>query len=445
MLILVSRFVLKERTTMRTKEDILNLIDEEGVEFIRLQFTDIFGRLKNIAVTPGQMERVFANRYSFAGSAAFGDSYDFDDRLYLYPDLDTFMILPWRPQQGKVAKVVCDICLEDGTPFEMCTRNILKKTLKKVADAGYKATIYTENEFFLFHTDENGLPTTTSHELAGYLDVGPVDFGENARRDIVLMLEEMGFEIESSHHEAAPAQHEVDFAAAEALETADSIQTFRFAVRSIAKRFGLYATFMPKPKTDVAGSGMHLTVTLTKDGKNILRNDDNTPSKEAYAFVAGILNHAKALAAICNPSVNSYKRLLGGYEAPNAIVWSTKGEKALVNLVNDVEDTKIELRFPDGSSNPYLVLATCLSAGLDGIQNNMDPGSECKTCEDFNNADVLPENLKDAVIDLKNDEIIVNSLGKEFLKVYEDIKKREWKDYMTRVSDWELEMYLTKI
>ena len=259
------------------------------------------------------------------------------------------------------------------------------------------------------------------------------------------MLEEMGFEIESSHHEAAPAQHEVDFAAAEALETADSIQTFRFAVRSIAKRFGLYATFMPKPKTDVAGSGMHLTVTLTKDGKNIFRNDDNTPSKEAYAFVAGILNHAKALAAICNPSVNSYKRLLGGYEAPNAIVWSTKGEKALVNLVNDVEDTKIELRFPDGSSNPYLVLATCLSAGLDGIQNNMDPGSECKTCEDFNNAEVLPENLKDAVADLKNDETIVNSLGKEFLKVYEDIKKREWKDYMTRVSDWELEMYLTKI
>ncbi len=444
-LIFGASFCIKERTTMRTKEDILNLIDEEGVEFIRLQFTDIFGRLKNIAVTPGQMERVFANRYSFAGSAAFGDRYSFDDRLYLYPDLDTFMILPWRPQQGKVAKVVCDICLEDGTPFEMCSRNILKKALKKVSEKGYEATVYTENEFFLFHSDENGLPTTTSHELAGYLDVGPVDFGENARRDIVLMLEEMGFEIESSHHEAAPAQHEVDFAAAEALETADSIQTFRFAVRSIAKRFGLYATFMPKPKTDVAGSGMHLTITLSKDGKNIFRNADNTPSKEAYAFIAGILNHAKALTAISNPSVNSYKRLLGGYEAPNAVVWSTKGEKALVKLVSDMEDTKIELRFPDGSSNPYLVLATCLTAGLDGLDKNLDPGKECTTCEALAKADVLPENLKDAVIELKKDEIISDSLGKEFLKVYEEIKNTEWKDYMTRVSDWELETYLTKI
>ncbi|MCR4851182.1 MAG: glutamine synthetase family protein, partial [Lachnospiraceae bacterium] len=251
---------------MNTREDILRLIEEEGVEFIRLQFTDIYGRLKNIAVTPGQMNKVFDNRYSFDGDAAFGNMYGFEEKLYLYPDIDSFIILPWRPQQGKVAKIVCDIMHMDGTPFDCSSRQILKNVLNSAADEGYTIMADPECEFFLFHTDDNGLPTTTSHENAGYMEAGPSDFGENARRDIVLMLEDMGFEIESSHHESAPAQHEIDFKEEEALKTADSIQTFRFAVRSIAKRFGLYATFMPKPKTDVAGSGMHTNFTVCKDG-----------------------------------------------------------------------------------------------------------------------------------------------------------------------------------
>ena len=253
------------------REDIIRMIEEEGVEFIRLQFTDIFGRLKNLAVTPGQMDKVFDNRYSFCGAAMFENVYDFDDRLYLYPDLDTFTILPWRPQQGKVAKIVCDVCHMDGTPFEISSRYILKRAAQKAAESGYSLIVDPECEFFLFHTDENGLPTTTSHERAGYMEVGPSDFGENARRDIVLMLEEMGFEIESSLHEHAPAQHEIDFKEEEAFAMADSIQTFKFAVRSIAKRFGLYATFMPKPRQDAAGSGMHIHLKLMKNGKYYFR------------------------------------------------------------------------------------------------------------------------------------------------------------------------------
>lgn len=430
---------------MKTKEDIMYMIEEEGVEFIRLQFTDIFGRLKNIAVTPGQMNKVFNNRYSFAGSAAFGDRYCFDDKLYLYPDLDTFMILPWRPQQGKVAKVVCDICLEDGTPFEMCSRNVLKMAVNKAKEKGYDIWVDPECEFFLFHTDENGLPTTTSHEMAGYMDVGPVDFGENARRDIVLMLAEMDFEIESSHHEHAPAQHEIDFAAQEALKAADSIQTFKFAVRSIAKRFGLYATFMPKPRADVAGSGMHVNFILKKNGKNVFRNDDGEVTKEAYSFLAGILKHSKALTAIANPTVNSYKRLFGGFEAPNAIAWARKGEKALVKLDSNSEDTKIELRFPDGSSNPYLLIASCIMAGIDGIDKNLEPGEEYSDNTDPKSLEYLPEDLKEAINCLMEDSLVVDSLGKDFVNIFKKIKQEEWKDYMAEVSDWELHRYLFKI
>jgi len=430
---------------MKVREDILNMIDEADVEFIRLQFTDIFGRLKNIAVTPSQMIKVFNSRCSFAGSAAFGGRYDFDEELYLYPDWDTFMILPWRPQQGKVAKVVCDICHEDGTPFGNSSRNILKNAVKKAADKGYEMWADPENEFFLFHVDENGLPTTTSHEMAGYMDVGPVDFGENARRDIVLMLEEMGFDIESSHHEGAPAQHEIDFAESDVLNMADSIQTFRFAVRSIAKRFGLYATFMPKPKADVAGSGMHINLTLKKNGKNVFRNEDGSASKEAYSFVAGILKHAKALTAIANPTVNSYKRLLGGYDAPNVIGWAKKGEKALIRLDSNLEDTKIELRFPDGSSNPYIVFSACMMAGIDGIENDLEPGEEFTREEKMANVEYLPENLKEAITALNEDQVVIDALGSEFVEIYSKIKLAEWKDYMMEVSEWEIDRYLTKI
>ena len=429
---------------MRTKDDILRMIEEEDVEFIRLQFTDIFGSLKNIAVTPGQMDKVFNNKYCFEGSSVFGDKYYYEENLYLYPELDTFMILPWRPQQGKVAKIVCDVCNEDGTPFELSSRYILKKALKEAAGKGYKALVDPECEFFLFHTDENGLPTTNSHEKAGYLDVGPMDFGENARRDIVLMLEEMGFEIESSHHEHAPAQHEVDFKEAEALKAADNIETFRFAVRSIAKRFGLYATFMPKPKAEVAGSGMHTNINLFVNNRSIFRNADSSTTDEAYWFIGGILKHAKALTAIANPIVNSYKRLILGTDEISDITWAEKGEKSLVKLIKGIDDTKVELRFPDGSSNPYLLLATCIAAGIDGIENKINPGKEVGASKG-EVIDSLPQNLKEAIDELNKDDLIKSVLGDEFTRIYSNIKNEEWQEYMSEVSEWEINRYLTRI
>ena len=426
------------------KEDILRMIEEEGVEFIRLQFTDIFGRLKNLAVTPGQMDKVFSNRYSFHGAAIFANIYDYDDRLYLYPDLDTFMILPWRPQQGKVAKIVCDVCYMDGTPFEACSRHILKKAVEKAAGMGYTMIADPECEFFLFHTDENGLPTTTSHERAEYMDVGPSDFGENARRDIVLMLEDMGFEIESSLHEHAPAQHEIDFKEEDALSMADSIQTFKFAVRSIAKRFGLYATFMPKPRGDVAGSGMHTHLKLMKDGVNVFMDENGDPTKEAGWFAGGIMAHARGLSAISNPCVNSYKRLLSGYDAPYRITWADKGEKALVNINREIDDVKIELRFPDGAANPYLLFAACLAAGLDGIEKKTEPGIKCGSADEASCA-TLPEDLKEAIGALNDDDVIMGALGREFTDVYTKVKRCEWRAFLSEVTQWEIDSYLTRI
>ena len=420
------------------------MIEEEGVEFIRLQFTDIFGRLKNLAVTPVQMDKVFANGYSFQGSAMYANVRELDDRLYLYPDLDTFTILPWRPQQGKVAKIICDVCYMDGTPFEAGSRYILKQAAEDAARKGYSMIVDPECEFFLFHTDENGLPTTTSHERAEYMDVGPSDFGENARRDIVLMLEDMGFEIESSLHEHAPAQHEIDFKEDEALAMADSIQTFKFAVRSIAKRFGLYATFMPKPRQDVAGSGMHMNLKLLKDGKNIFMNENGEASDEARWFAGGIMEHARALCAITDPSVNSYKRLLSGYDAPFMITWADKGEKALININREIDDVKIELRFPDGSSNPYLVFAACLAAGIDGIENKTALGTKC--CDaDPAMTSTLPEDLKEALGELEKDDVIKNALGDAFINDYLKVKRDEWRAFVREVTQWEIDNYLTRI
>ncbi len=425
------------------RQDIQRMIEEEGVEFIRLQFTDIFGRLKNLAVTPGQMDKVFDNRYSFYGAALFGNTYDYDDRLYLYPDLDTFMILPWRPQQGKVAKIVCDVCYADGRPFEESSRYILKQAVAKAAERGYTLIADPECEFFLYHTDENGLPTTTSHERAGYMDVGPSDFGENARRDIVLMLEDMGFEIESSLHEHAPAQHEIDFKEDEALAMADAVQTFVFAVRSIARRFGLYATFMPKPRQDVAGSGMHLNLKLMKNGRNVFADASGVASQEAKWFAGGIMAHARALCAITNPSVNSYKRLLSGYDAPFHITWADKGERALVNIVREPDDVEVELRFPDGSANPYLVLAACLAAGLDGIDKKIEPATVAG--EEDENTPTLPEDLKEAVAEFMSDDVLTATLGKKFSDIYKEVKHREWRAFISEVTQWEIDNYLTRI
>ena len=301
-----------------TREDILRMVEEEDVGFIRLQFTDIFGTMKNIAITTSQLDKALNNEIMFDGSAIEGFARVEESDMYLYPNLNTFEIFPWRTQQGKVARLICDVYKPDGTPYESDPRYILKKVMAEAKEMGYEFNVGPELEFFLFHTNDDGLPTTLSHESAGYFDLGPLDLGENARRDMVLTLEDMGFEIESSHHEAAPAQHEIDFRYDEALTTADNIMTFKLVVKTIAKRHGLHATFMPKPKFGINGSGMHLNMSVSRDGINVFQDakDEYGLSKEAYCFIGGIMKHMKALTFITNPSINSYKRLIPGYEVP---------------------------------------------------------------------------------------------------------------------------------
>ena len=290
-----------------TKQDVLRLVQEEDVEFIRLQFTDMFGTFKNVAVTSSQLAKALDNQCRFDGSSIEGFVRIEESDMYLHPDLDTFAIFPWRPQQGKVARLICDVFRPDGKPFEGDPRYILKKAVKEADDMGYTFDVGPECEFFLYHTDDTGQPTTVTHEKAGYFDLGPVDLGENARRDMVLTLEDMGFEIEASYHEAAPAQHEIDFRYDEALVTADNIMTFKLAVKTIAKRHGLHASFMPKPKEGVNGSGMHTNMSLSKEGRNIFADPSDSLglSREAYYFIGGLMKHIKGMAAIANPLVNS--------------------------------------------------------------------------------------------------------------------------------------------
>lgn len=438
---------------MRTRQEILDTIEAEDVEFIRLQFTDVFGTLKNIAVTAGQMERALDNKVTFNGSFLYGDQKADGEDLYLHPDLDSFVILPWRPQQGKVARLLCDVCRADGTFLAESPRQILKQTLKQTSEKGYTFYVHPECEFFLFHTDENGIPTTVTHDQAGYMDIAPLDLGENARRDMVLTLEEMGFQVESSHHEKAPAQHEIDFAYAKAMETADQIVTFKTAVRSIAKRFGLHATFMPKPRAGTAGSGMHLNITLFRDGKNVFADPDKEDglSDEARWFVGGVMRHVRAICAVTNPLVNSYKRLMSGFDAPRDIIWTVKNRNALIRIPSvRGEETGVELRFPDPSANPYLALAVCLAAGIEGMEQKIEPGALAKdvpenmTEEEKAAAgiDCLPETLWEAAAAMEKDDFMKRVLGEEFVRLYAAGRQAEWNEYMSQVSEWEVEKYL---
>ncbi len=439
-----------------TREDILRMAKEEDVGFIRLQFTDIFGTLKNIAVTANQLERALDNQVVFDGSSIEGFARVEDSDMYLYPDFNTFEIFPWRPQQGKVARLICDVYKADRTAFESDPRYILKKVLNEAKEMGYTFDVGPECEFFLFHTDEDGQPTTISHEHAGYFDLGPLDLGENARRDMVLTLEEMGFEIETSHHEVAPAQHEIDFRYDEALATADNIMTFKLVVKTIAKRHGLHATFMPKPKYGINGSGMHLNMSLSRDGVNAFKDeeDPNGISREAYYFIGGIMRHMKAVSFITNPIVNSYKRLIPGYEAPVYIAWSAKNRTPLIRIPGTRGDSaRIELRSPDPSANPYLALAVCLAAGLDGIKSKIVPqGSiDCNvfdmTEEERRNAGIeeLPGSLREAARAFQNDPFIQNVLGEDLSRKYLKAKKKEYTEYSSQVTQWELSRYLQRI
>ncbi len=439
-----------------TKQDIIRMVDEEDVEFIRLQFTDMFGTLKNVAITASQLEKALDNLCMFDGSSIEGFVRIEESDMYLYPDLDTFVVFPWRPQQGKVARIICDVYTADKKPFEGDPRYVLKKAVADAKEMGYRFDVGPECEFFLFDQDEDGQPTTISTERAGYFDLGPVDLGENARRDMVLTLEDMGFEIEASHHEVAPAQHEIDFRYDEALKTADNIMTFKLAVKTIAKRHGLFASFMPKPRQGINGSGMHVNMSLSRDGKNIFEDPDGELglSKEAYWFIGGIMKHMKGLTVMTNPLVNSYKRLVPGYEAPIHIAWSVTNRSPLIRIPSTRgAGTRVELRSPDPSANPYLVLAGCLEAGLDGIRNQIEPPAavwenvfEMQSSEKKERGiELLPVDLGAALDEFKKDAYLQEVFGSHISGKYVEAKEAEWAEYRTQVTDWEIEKYLYKI
>lgn len=439
-----------------TKQKILNLAETEDVEFIRLQFTDLFGTLKNVAITKSQLAKALDNKIMFDGSSIEGFARIEESDMYLYPDYDTFEILPFRPHQGKVARMICDVYKPDGTQLENDPRYILKKVIKEAADMGFEFNVGPECEFFLFHTDDNGNPTTISHENGGYFDLGPTDLGENARRDIVLNLEEMGFEVEASHHEVAPAQHEIDFKYGEALTTADRIMTYKLTVKTIAKRHGLYASFMPKPKYGVCGSGMHINMSLFKNGENafIDPNDERGLSDIAYGFIAGLMEHAKPITAITNPIVNSYKRLVPGYEAPTYIAWSGTNRSPLIRVpAARGAGTRVELRSPDCACNPYLAIAVCLAAGLDGIKRGLKPVESVQkdiyamTHEERRAEGIhsLPKNLYEAIKEMRESDFMKEVLGEQVFYKYIQAKREEWMEYTSQVTDWELERYLGRI
>jgi len=436
------------------KRQVLEKAREMNVKFIRLQFTDIYGVLKNVAITVEQLDKALDGELMFDGSSIEGFTRIEESDMYLKPDPNTFMVFPWRPKDGAVARLICDIYKPDGRPFEGDPRFVLKKTLKEAADMGYTMYVGPEAEFFLFLVDDQGRPTTITHDKAGYFDMSPIDLGENARRDMVLTLEQMGYEIEASHHEVAEGQHEIDFKYSDALDVADKVMTFKFVVRTIAQRHGLHATFMPKPIFGINGSGMHMNQSLFKNGQNAFF-DPNGPkqlSEDAYNYVAGLLKHARAIAAVTNPTVNSYKRLVPGYEAPVYLAWSAANRSALVRIpAKRGSSTRVELRNPDPACNPYLGIAVALAAGLDGIKNKLQPPAE--TTANIYHMDTsqrtdagiisLPANLKEAIDEANSSDLVKNTLGDHAFSKFLEGKLKEWDEYRTKVSEWEIEKYLT--
>ena len=438
-----------------TKADIIRMVEEENVKFIRLQFSDIFGMLKNVAVTASQLEKVLNNQIMIDGSSIEGFVRINESDQYLQPDLDTFCIMPWRPMNGKVARMICSVYNPDGTPFVGDPRNVLQRALEDAAALGYTFNVGPECEFFLFETDDKGQATVQPHDAAGYFDMSPLDHGETVRRDVCLALESMGFEIEASHHEVAVGQHEIDFKYADALTAADRIETLKLTVKTYASKNGLHATFMPKPIHGINGSGMHINMSLFKDGKNAFY-DEKDPlglSATAYSFIGGLMEHVPGMAAVLNPLVNSYKRLVPGYEAPCYVAWSASNRSALIRIPSARgNSTRVELRCPDPACNPYLALAVCLAAGLDGVKRGLKPAEQIKdnifamSQREREEAGIvsLPADLSQAITAMEKDQLVLDTLGVHAAEAYLMGKKQEWDEYRTSISQWELERYLVR-
>jgi glutamine synthetase len=439
----------------KTKQDVMNMAREANVKFIRLQFTDILGVLKNVAIPVDQLEKALDGELMFDGSSIEGFVRIEESDMYLRPDTDTFTVFPWRPRDGSVARLICDVYTPDGEPFAGCPRCNLQKVLQEAKDMGYTMNVGPEAEFFLFYNDESGKATTITHDKGGYFDLSPVDLGENARRDMVMTLQEMGFEIEASHHEVAEGQHEIDFKYDEALATADKLVTFKFVVRSVAQRHGLHATFMAKPIFGINGSGMHMNQSLFKGNENIFFDPsrEHQLSMEAMYYIGGILKHARAFTAITNPTVNSYKRLVPGYEAPVYLAWSERNRSPLIRIpARRGLGTRLEVRSPDPSCNPYLAMAVMLKAGMDGIKNKIAPPAPVDkniyklTLDERKTMGIasLPGSLGEALDCLEADEVIKSAIGEHIYDRFMTAKRIEYHNYQITVHNWELEQYLTK-
>ncbi|MED1201909.1 type I glutamate--ammonia ligase [Heyndrickxia acidicola] len=437
-----------------TRDDITRIAKEENVKFIRLQFTDILGTIKNVEIPYSQLEKALDNKMMFDGSSIEGFVRIEESDMYLYPDLDTWVIFPWTAEKGKVARLICDIYNPDGTPFDGDPRNNLRRVLKEMEELGFtKFNLGPEPEFFLFKLDGNGEPTLELNDNGGYFDLAPTDLGENCRRDIVLELEEMGFEIEASHHEVAPGQHEIDFKYADAITACDQIQTFKLVVKTIARKHGLHATFMPKPLFGVNGSGMHSNLSLFKGNENAFFDPKGNLelSETAHQFLAGILKHATSFTAVTNPTVNSYKRLVPGYEAPCYVAWSARNRSPLIRIpASRGLSTRVEVRSVDPAANPYLAMAVLLKAGLDGIKNNLEaPAPVDRNIYVMNKQEReeagitdLPATLIQALDNLKSNEVMTSALGTHILDHFVEAKEIEWDMFRTQVHPWEREQYM---
>jgi glutamine synthetase len=437
-----------------TREDILRLADEQNVKFIRLQFTDILGTIKNVEIPVSQLEKALDNKMMFDGSSIEGFVRIEESDMNLYPDLDTWVVFPWTAEKGKVARLICDIYNPDGTPFDGDPRNNLKRVLSQMEELGFTDfNLGPEPEFFLFKLDVEGEPTLELNDNGGYFDLAPTDLGENCRRDIVLELEEMGFEIEASHHEVAPGQHEIDFKYASALRACDDIQTFKLVVKTIARKHGLHATFMPKPLFGVNGSGMHCNMSLFNKGENAFYDTkgDLELSDTARQFLAGIIKHATSFTAITNPTINSYKRLVPGYEAPCYVAWSAQNRSPLIRIpASRGMSTRVEVRSVDPAANPYLAMSVLLAAGLDGVRNKLEAPApidrniyvmDKQEREEAGIVD-LPATLHAALEELKESEVITDALGGHITEHFIEAKEIEWDMFRTQVHPWEREQYM---
>ena len=440
-----------------SKDEVRKMVKDENIRFLRVMFTDMLGTIKSVDLPVSQLDKLMDNKIMFDGSSIDGFVRIEESDMYLYPDMSTWLVFPWEAEHGKVARVICSVQTVDGEPFAGDPRNNLKRVLKDMQKMGFKDfNIGPEPEFFLFKTDEQGNPTQTVNDQENYFDMEPADRGEDCRRDIVLALEKMGFDVEAAHHEVAPGQHEVDFKYSDALEAADNIQTFKLIVKTIAKKYGLHATFMPKPLSGINGSGMHLNMSLfTQNGDNAFFDpeDERQLSQTAYHFLGGLMKHARAYTAVCNPIVNSYKRLVPGFEAPVYVAWSTSNRSPLIRIPSDRGmGTRVELRSADPSANPYLAIAAVLEAGLDGLRNELpaihevDENIYQMTSKERVEKDVrnLPDTLHNALKSLAKDEVVKGSMGDHIYHSFMEAKTREYDAYRQHVSDWERQRYMEK-